>query len=454
MHSILFVSYYFPPRGGSGVQRAAKFARYLPGHGYRPIVLTCDDGSITQTRDASLLGELAGTEVVRVPGREDVVKRLARWHLGPLTSLTLQPDAQILWRDAAVTAGVDAAERHDAAAIYTTVQPFSAALVGLDLKRRLGLPWVLDYRDPWTNSQSLVWPSRWHYERERAMERTCLAEADRVVVVTPGMRDRLAEAFPRAASKIRLIPNGYDPTDLEDLPRAPAQDGIFRIAFTGRLYPLSGKRNRRHRARFPAYRHSAVDFTTHSAGPLFRAVRRLLAQHPELRPHLRIDLAGNIPADHAEYIAGHGLSDVVTLHGMLPHREALTLVARANAVFLPMRTELDGQRSYNASGKIYEYLGQGKPILAAVPEGDAADIVRQAMAGWVVDPYDEVGFTQTLVEQIRRHREGRPAAVMDRAFISGYTRQRQTALLASEFDALLGLDVSTPRLSPQLIRVS
>ncbi|MDP0501748.1 MAG: glycosyltransferase family 4 protein [Verrucomicrobiota bacterium JB022] len=438
MRNLLLISYYFPPRGGSGVQRPSKFARYLADHGYQSHVVTCDDGSITNTRDNSLLKNLNGTQVHRVPGREELVKKLGKMHLGPLVTLGLRPDAQVLWKDAAVKEALRIAKQSRIDAIFSTVQPFASALVGLELKKKLGLPWILDYRDPWTNSTSITWPSKWHFEREREMERKCLLHCDRALVVTSGMRDALAEAFPEFAHKIRLIPNGFDPEDFKGLEADKrVDDGVFRLGYAGRLYSVGGKQNRLHRSGGLTYRNCEVDFVTHSARFLILGIQRLFEQHPELRGKLSVDLAGNIPADNKAFAEECGVADTVHVHGMLPHREAIQLVSRSDAVFLPMRREADNRRSYNASGKIYEYLAQHKPILAAVPEGDAADLVRDARAGWVVDPADVQAYADKLYELITRKQTGPLRIDPDVALINTYTRQNQAAMLANELDSLL-----------------
>ncbi|KAF0096309.1 MAG: hypothetical protein E1N59_276 [Puniceicoccaceae bacterium 5H] len=449
MQNLLLISYYFPPRGGSGVQRPSKFARYLPGHGYHPIVLTCDDGSITNTRDSSLLQELPDADIQRVPGREGLVKKMSQLHLGPLTTLTLRPDAQILWKKAAVREALKLAKKQRIDAIFSTVQPFASALVGLELKKRLGVPWILDYRDPWTNSTSLIWPSKWHYEQEREMERRCLAQADRALVVTPGMRDSLAKAFPEYAHKIRIIRNGFDPEDFKGIDTDQrVDDGTFRIAYAGRLYPMTGKKNRLHKSSSFTFRHCELDYASHSARVLILAVKQLLTEHPGLRGKLKIDLAGNIPPDHQAFTDQQEVGDVVHIHGMLSHRDAIRLVSRSDAVYLPMKREVDGRRSYNASGKIYEYLAQRKPILAAVPEGDAADLVRDAKAGWVVDPTDVQQLADKLYELVQRKQSGLLRVDSDEAVINQFTRQKQAEELATELDELLGIRQPNPQPTP------
>jgi len=172
--NVLFVAYYFPPRCGSGVQRSAKFAKYLPHYGYDPVVLTSALSDIPSARDGGMLRELSDVTICRARSHEAFLRKLAAAGAGPLVSLLLRPDAQILWRRHALEAARGIAARHKIDLVYTSVQPWSSALVGLELKRTLGVPWVLDFRDLWAECTHATWPTRLHHALDRSLERRAL----------------------------------------------------------------------------------------------------------------------------------------------------------------------------------------------------------------------------------------------------------------------------------------
>ncbi len=177
---VLFVAYYFPPRGGAGVQRSVKFVKYLRRFGWEPTVLTTVYPKRSGAYDESLLAEVPeGTKVVRVPSREGLFVALGKVGLGRLTGLFLRPDAVVTWVKHAVAAARELHGETPFDLVYTSVQPWSAALVGMKLKTKLSMPWVCDFRDPWTTSLHLEWPSRAHWLRDRALEGRVLAAADR-----------------------------------------------------------------------------------------------------------------------------------------------------------------------------------------------------------------------------------------------------------------------------------
>lgn len=445
--SVLFVAYYFPPRCGSGVQRSAKFAKYLPHYHYEPIVLTTALSDIPPARDDGLLRELPDVSIYRARSHEGLIRRLSAAGAGPLVSSILRPDAQVLWRRHALALARKIAARHAIDLIYTSVQPWSSAQVGLELKRMLGVPWVLDFRDLWTGCTHATWPTRLHFWLERRLERKVLHAADAIVVATPGMADILRAAHPRLAGRIHTIFNGYDG---EDIPGAipPSRSPKLRIAFAGRFQSWRQGGILRRLGRALGYRNCVTDFSTHSPLYLLRAVRALLAERPAFSRKLRVDLIGQVGRDNEQLVIDLGLERIVRLGGRLGHADAIAALRAADLLFLPMMTEEEDRRSYNVSGKIFEYLALGKPILAAVPEGDASDIVRRAGAGWVVAPYDVEGIKALLVRLIERRREALRSIHPDRDFIRRFERKTLTGQLAALFSELLA--APEPCASPAL----
>ncbi len=438
--NLLMIAYYFPPRGGSGVQRSAKFAKYLPGEGVMPTVFTAADSDIQATRDDSLLKDIESVEVIRVAGKEDRIKAASRLRLGPIMSVTLRPDAHIIWKRPLINTVTQVAARKSFDVIYVSVQPWSSAVIGLELKKRLGIPIVVDFRDPWIDSSSRRWPTKWHFNRDRKCERRIFEEADAIIGVTPGMIEYFRQRYPEARDKTHLIYNGFDPDDFQPLPESSGDAaesrthrGKLKLAFAGRMYSASNevKASLTYRLKdLIEFRNCDTDFMTHSVRYIAAAIHSLFSERPELRHHFEFELCGNIPADNKQLVAELGLQDVISFRGMLPHGEAIELVRSSDAVFLPMMSESDGRRSHNASGKIFEYLAQLKPILALVPHGDAADIVSRSGCGWVADAKDTEGVSELLASLIDQKRNGNLVCNLDIEYVSQFQRNSQAKQLS------------------------
>ena len=209
MKKALVVSCLFPPRGGVGVLRIAKFCKYLPEHGWQPVVLAADapEGA---WRDEGLLAEVeASSVIVRVPRPPDGSKQAF-------------PEESIRWRKPALAQALRLIREEGAAAIFSSGDPVVNHLVAGEAARRSGHPWLADFRDEWAVNPEFI---RSVSQRARAnrWERDILNKADRVVSVTAPVVEMLARKGGGPAEKYSLIPNGYDGADLSTLPPAPAR---------------------------------------------------------------------------------------------------------------------------------------------------------------------------------------------------------------------------------------
>ncbi|NLX95856.1 MAG: glycosyltransferase family 4 protein [Rhodopirellula sp.] len=435
MKNLLLVAYRFPPAGGPAVQRAAKFARYLPEFGYRPLVLAGVPDSRKYSLDTTLLAELTGTTIVRCPGHERFWRLLRSTGLAALAKLFLVPDKEKLWLPAATRAALEIAKRHPIDAIFTTVAPRSCAILGRRLKKLLGVPWVLDYRDPWTTG-ARIWTTPMHRTLEIRQERQAVEDADAVVVVTPTMKDLLIEAFPEAKGKVHVICNGFDAADFSGLVSISSADK-FRIAYTGGLADYHPFWDRLRTAVAKRLFGSGIrDWSTHSPHYLLHAVRSLLDEHPEWNERIELAFAGKFGKTNAREVRRLGLEHVVSLKGYLPHSQSVQLLMDSDVLFLTLFSLVNWPRNYVLTGKIFEYLTTGRPILAAVPEGDAREMIGRARAGWCVDPYDVQAMKTLLADLIRRKLDGRLALSPDRQYIGQFERRELTRRLAELFDGL------------------
>jgi glycosyltransferase involved in cell wall biosynthesis len=438
--NILLIAYEFPPRGGVGGQRSGKFAKYLPDFGYNPVVLTATQ-DVINLMDETLLQQVADVTVFRCRGHEGLVQRLPRV-LDNLLRLCILPDTgAVTWVPRAKRMALEIHRRYPISAVYTSVGPFSSTLLGRKVKRLLGVPWVLDFRDPWTNATIGLWPTKFHHWLEVRQERRALEAADGVVVVTPTMKDLLVRKYPHWENKIHVICNGYDAADFENVQGTVPSDRL-QIGYAGHVAgenmtgPEVGPIGRSLLSRL-AYRNGMQDGTTRSPLYLFRAVRELLAEHPQWEEKIAICFAGTVSDEARKLARDLQVEKVVSFKGHLPHAQAIQVLMDSDVLFLPIQAETTGQRSYILSGKAFEYLATGRPILGAVPEGDLSDLLRRVRAGWCVHPRDVGAMKSLLEELIEKKLAGTLHADPDRAFIKQFERRELTRRMAEVFDSLL-----------------
>ncbi len=438
---VAHLAYFFPPIGGAGAQRTLKFVRYLPTFDYDSVVVTGvgDSTGRWTPADETLNVEVgAGTKVLRVAGPEPPQAlgwkgRAERW-------LALPSEWTNWWlRGVAALAS----ELEDVDVILASMSPYESAEAAEYLSRRLGKPWVAGLRDPWALDEMMVFPTAWHRRRELRRMQRLLRSAAAVIMTTAESVARIRETFPELAGKpIISIPNGFDASDFE-LPVPPRNDGVFRIVHTGYLHTELGLRQRRtERARqLLGGQTVGVDILTRSHVYLLEAVKDVLARDPSLAGRIEIHLAGVLSSADREAIAESG---IVRVHGYLAHAEALELIRTADLLFLPMQNLPPGTRSTTVPGKTYEYLAAGRPILAAVPAGDARDLVAAAGNSWVVEPNDTRGMTKAINAELERWRVGESPASTLADLLSRYERRHLTWELASVLDAVTGLPTPGP----------
>lgn len=259
MKRLLIITYYWPPTGGSGVQRWVKFSKYLPQYGWQPVIYTPENperlaydesllgdvpecAEIIRTRIVEpygiyrrLVGKKGGqTEVNPVSGgRKSLMQRLSLWVRGNF----FIPDPRVSWVRPSVRFLKRYLREHPVDAVVTTGPPQSMHLIGLGLKKALGVRWLADFRDPWTEIfyYKHLGLGKFADSRHHRLERQVLDSADTVIAVTPYVRDDFRR---RTATPVALITNGFDEDDFAG--RTPARhEDRFTIVHTG-LFAADG----------------------------------------------------------------------------------------------------------------------------------------------------------------------------------------------------------------------
>jgi hypothetical protein len=441
VRSVLVLSYYFPPIGGAGTQRPTAFVRHLPRSGYEPAVVTgpgSADGRWTP-RDETLLSAFPeGTEVLRLAGPEPVGS--TGWRDRCERYLGFETGWKRWWVEGSVATG--SALRPDL--VYAWMSPFESAPAASRLAACLGRPWIADLGDPWALDEMMVYATGLHRRRAIREMRRGLASAAAIVMSTPEAVARVRQAFPEFDDKhVVAIPNGFDQADFE--PAVPERsDGVFRIVHTGYFHTELGLRQRRSAAARRALGGTVrgVDFLTRSHVYLLEAIDKILARDPAFEQRLEVHLAGvlsNVDREIAER------SPVTRLHGYLSHPETLELIRTANLLFLPMQNLPAGERAGIVPGKTYEYLAAGRPILGAVPDGDARDLLLEAGGTRLCRPDDSVAIASAIEAELARFDSGEPAAAPSPKVVDRYEYRHLAGRLAEVFDLVLERDLSARR---------
>jgi glycosyltransferase involved in cell wall biosynthesis len=433
---VLLVSYHFPPIGGGGVQRVSMLARYLPEFGVLPVVLTGPGLSADHWTpdDPTLLEEVRDVPVVRVegplPASSGGVRATAERLIaspGPFSTW---------WARSVATAGVAAGR--DVDAVIGELIPYPTAFGVERLARRLGVPWIADLQDPWALDEMWLYSSAFQRLLDRHRMRSTLGTAAAVVMNTPEAARRLRAAFPEFRNRsVVSITNGFDAADFP-LPPPRRDDGTFRIVHSGYLHTGFGLRHRKTRTArrllggLPV---PSVDFLTRSHVYLLAAVDAVVRDDASLAGVLEVHLLGPVTDDDRAVAAPYPF---VRFHGYVPHAQATELVRTADLLFLPMQDLPPGTPAGLVPGKTYEYMGSGVPILAAVPDGDAREMLTAVGTASVCRPADVTCLASSIRARIDEWRKGGPLTAPDPTVLARFERRQ----LASEMAALVGTVVA------------
>lgn len=376
MKRVLMVAFHFPPlAGGSGIQRTLRFVQHLPDLGWQPIVLSASPRAYESTGE-ELLAEIPVQAIVRRPFALDTSRHLSLQ--GRYLGWMARPDRWISWKFAAVREGMRLIERYRPDVLWSTYPIATAHLIGAELQKRSGLPWVADFRDPMAQLDYPPDPATWRSFKQ--IEERVFAQARACVFTTPGAAREYRSRYAESGAAIEVIENGYDEESFDTALEKgePLIPGVMTVLHSGVVYPSE---------RDPTHLFAAL-LALREAGAISAA-----------RFRLRFRASGH-DAMLRSMIERLGIGDLVELCPPLPYRPALAEMLRADALLVLQAANCNAQ----IPAKLYEYLRAGRPILGLTdPAGDTAEALRRAGVH-AIAPLDDAsaiattlgGFVQAL----------------------------------------------------------
>lgn len=416
--------------GMGGVQRTLKFSKYLHKFGWKPFILT-DTPKVYFARDSELLSELSpGTfELYRTKRSgsknlmtEDKTFRMpnerARKFLSALGQTFMIPDTKRWWKNRAIRLGEEIIDTNNIDLIYATAPPYTDFLIGYELHVKYNIPLVLDYRDLWVDCLNNVYPTPLHRSINTRLERETLSAAAKIICINPRIKEILLEKYATInPESIVVIPQGFDRQDFSKSKNGQTRPPKMRLTYAGSfLYYYTPK---------------------YFLEGLSLAFRR----HPELKNNIEACFIGHFPDEHLKLIKEYGLEDAVVMTGYLNHCDCITNMMNSDVLWMMInKTRVSDMHS---TGKLYEYFGTRKPILACVPEGVARETLKEYGAVKLCEPDDPEAIAKSILDFYRLY-ENNSLPTPDENVVMKYDRESLTCQLADEFNSVLSFSDVIP----------
>jgi len=327
----------------------------------------------------------------------------------------LIPDNRMPWIPFAVRKGIKICREENIDVIYSTAPCYSNHIVAWIIKTIMRKKWVADYRDLWTTTLYRNYSTKWREKLEKGIEKRCLNKMDAILVVTDTMKAILLEKFPGInEDKIKIITNGYDPEDFNNLPDKSSKEN-FVISYTGVVYS--------------SYR---LDYFLHAIGDL-------IEEHPSLEKEISVFIIGNIESEEKanmiRIIKRRNLGEIISLEDKIPRAQALEVQRSSSLLLFHLSPEMTDSGA--VSSKLYDYWAAEKPVLALIPPDSlAAQYILKSNSGCVVDPSDTEAIKNALWNYYQEFKAASNSYHPNKEFISRFDRRELARQLDDVFRSI------------------
>lgn len=417
MKRVLIIVYYWPPTGGSGVQRWVKFAKHLRSFGWEPVIFTPENPFVNE-RDESLLKDIpADIEVIKHPVLE-VSKYFGAAPTAPVSGVQAKPsflanikktignyvrgnffipDPRILWVRPSVNFLLKYLKQKPVDAIVSSGPPHSLHLIAKQLKQKTGTPWVADFRDPWLEILNFhgFSTSPAVLQKHSNLFKSVIDTANATVTAHASVQRNFQL---QTKQPVHLITNGYDIADIESAKPAEVDTTKFNLVFVGIFYGIL------------------------NSTAFWQAVKELLDENENFRKQFRLTFVGKAQQEVMDDLQKYGLLPYCEFTGYVNHNIAVGYEKAADVLllFTPSKPEF----RYVIPGKLFEYLAVQKPVVCiAEPDNDSAQIIQSANAGPIVSPTDKAAIKSAISNLYQQYQSGNLSLSS-----SGYEKYERKAL--------------------------
>lgn len=426
---VLIITYYWPPAGGPGVQRVLNFVKHLPENGWDPIVLTVADGeypaldkslnelissdtSVITTKSIepfSLYKKLLGKEkdhkidtYILNQKQSSLPQNIMKW----IRLNVFIPDARIGWIPFAVRSGKKIIKEEGVDLIYTCSPPHSLQLIGKKLSKKMNVPWVADFRDPWTSLVAYQGQNRSKLtlKLDSALENSVFTKANRIVVTCKGLKKSIVSSNNVDPNSISVITNGYEKESKSSYKNSSNNVVIF---YAGNLSVV----------RIPYALLDALESIKEEA----------------TKANVEFRIAGNVCEEFWNLVREKGIEDMVNYIGYLSHAEVISNYDTSD--FLLQVVDDVSDNHLFIAGKLFDYLGSKKPILAIGPKGgEVEEIINETKSGYFFEYSEGAKLKEQLLEILNFEID--IETTFSFTGIEKYSRSALTKRLAHVFDEL------------------
>lgn len=423
---LLFIAYYMPPMGSSGVQRPYHVLKLLPSLGWDPIIL-CPETGLYHTLDHGLGHQfdqlnlpvyrvkartpfhLLGNKPKTIKPSSEWLSRVLRW----LSALLFIPDNKRAWINPAVKQGSSLIREFKPDLIVATSPPPSNLIIASKLSREWDIPVVFDMRDDWLDNHQQVYPTTFHKTLMAKVESQVLPHANAIISVNPVIQKAIQSRYPFSKAEFYSIPSGYDSASFTDSVPASLtkEDGRFTILYSGRFYGEN------------------------QPDVFIRAIASVIHEFPRLKSRINLAFQGGLDARHRQMFEELGLSEIVQDLGYVEHDVAVANLKQADLLWvLAAHSHMGTQVS---TGKVTEYFGAGKPILALAPhDGALSNLVSSYGPSYLADPHSLDSVKNALKLVLKDLEEGTLSPV-NTEYVKKFTIESMASSFVQVFNTII-----------------
>lgn len=423
MFKVLVISYYFPPMGLSGVQRVLKFVKYMRGNNWEPTIITTGNSGyfahdpvlyqeaeklnlrVIRTEAFDPLSILSRYKTLRMP-REFIRKFLSR-----VSKTIFIPDNKINWSNKAykVASKLMADEKFDI--IFVSIPPFSTFSIAAKLSQKFDVSLFVDYRDLWTNNQFAFNLTPYHTYLHKKMEYKALKVADKIITVNRRIKENLLSTFKFLTfDDVVIIPHGYDVEDFESAVIEPKLNSKMRLTYSGIFYEFIT----------PKY--------------FLQAFKELTIERPDIAENIELHFLGYLRKENYKIVKKLGLIPYVKDHGYLDHRATISKLLSSDVLWFMLGKSKNSDSI--TPGKLFEYFGAKKPILASVPDGIAKVAAQEYGASYITEP-DNIHEIKNALIKIHNDYRDKKLPQPNEEYVTKHRKDYQTEQLTKLFQFYL-----------------